>query len=265
MCLVMIPEFAAGQNVPEWLQRYRNPMDGSRNWFHHQVAQLPLAEGASHKYSENGKAKPLEGISLVTFIDPESELFQNLTLETQHLKEEYKKAGLADMFAFLPENTWHITVADIVTTQDSNLQKRLEEKVNSAFSTVQKEYLSSSQFHLRSDFVVSAGISVVCLAEPGNIQDLSTIHRIREEVVREVKPIGVPMQDPENFIGHVTIAYFTKPFGVEEYAGFKNIAQTGDVSRRLLGEMSIKQVELRHFLSMEDWGEKPLAILRLNI
>jgi hypothetical protein len=257
-------EFENTKDTSEWLKRYREPMDGSRWWFHHQISELPLAPGASQKYSETGEAKPIEGLSLITYIDHESELFQGLSREVQHLLTMYQDAGLEKYFAFLPEHTWHITIADITLTKDANLQHRLLEKVNASFSHAIQEQIPSAKMYFRSDVVVSAGISVVCLAEPGSEEDLKYVHTIRQLVTQELQPLGISMQDPQKFIVHMTVSYFVKKFDSESYSRFKNIMQESDAVTHSLGELSINQIELRRFTSMENWGDNPLSVLRLT-
>lgn len=58
-------------DVPEWLWRYRQPMDGSRRWFHGtECTELRLSTGVAEKYDSGGKVLPLPGFSVVTFFGP---------------------------------------------------------------------------------------------------------------------------------------------------------------------------------------------------
>jgi hypothetical protein len=261
---------------PEWLINYRCPMDGSRSYFHYRLHELPLSEAASIKYTENGVAKRLEGMSLVTFIHPESELFYYLSLKAKKLQETLSEAGLGDMFAFLPEDTWHITIEDLAITKDKELpeqlalenqlelEKQITHSINNVFTTLNKEKKLTSKFYVRDDFVVCAGTSIVALAEPLNEEDLKVIHNIRIVVNEEIKHLKLPYQDPFKFIGHITLAYFTKSLNTEQYDVFKKIMQKSDEEGHPLGQVSIDQIELRRFSSMEDWGEKSLSTFKLK-
>ncbi|MFH0749303.1 MAG: DUF1868 domain-containing protein [Candidatus Gottesmanbacteria bacterium] len=264
MFLYMTPEYDSRQFTPEWLQTYRNPMDGSRNWFHTQVTSLPLADGASQKYSEQGEVKPLEGLSLVTFLDPKSTLVQQLTLETQRLETAFINEGLEDSFVFLPKHTWHVTIADLAVSTDKQMQEAIIKKVHTSFLTLKDKLIQTPVYHFRSDFVVSAGISLVCLAEPNSEQDLQSIHEVRHRITEDLQPLGLPLQDPEKFIGHATIAYFKKSLDTEQYGKFKNCIKKTDVSGHTLGELQIDKIELRRFASMEDWGDKSVDTLTLG-
>ena len=71
------------------------------------------------------------------------------------------------------------------------------------------------------------------------------------------------LQHPEHFIGHVTGWYFCQTLDTQQYSRFKDIMQRHDLQREPLGEVRVKQIELRQFTSMEAWGNKPLAQLTL--
>lgn len=254
-----------GEDIPSWLQAYRYPLERSRAKFHYQVNALPLAEGAARKYGEEGKAKPFQGLSLVTFLDPHSDACQNLAAVMEQIRREYRDAEIEDAFAFLPSDTWHITIADLVVTDDRRIRNQVIEHIMQGFEKIQQEQLAAPHFYLWGDPVVSAGISVVLLAEPKNEQSLRAIQRIRRIIAGEFEPsyVSVTPQNADNFNGHVTGWYFCKALDTQQYSRFKEILQRSDLQREPLGEVFIKSIELRRFTSMEAWGKRPLAKLRL--
>ncbi len=251
------------RDIPEWLKAYRYPMEKSRAWFHHQVNELPLTEGAAWKYDAEGKAKPFQGLSLVTFLHPQSDVSQNLKAAMERIRQDYQDAEIDDSFAFLPPDTWHITIADLIITDDRHIQNHVVEHITQGFEKLQKEHLAAPQFYLRSDMVVSAGTSVVSLAEPKDEQSLRVIQRIRRMIAGEFEPpyISVTPHNADNFIGHVTGWYFRKALDTQRYSRFKEIMLRYDLDWESLGEVFIKRIELRRFTSMEAWGKRPLAEL----
>ncbi|MGZ6302415.1 MAG: DUF1868 domain-containing protein [Ktedonobacteraceae bacterium] len=258
-------ENESGQGIPEWLAAYRIPMDKSRAWFHYQVSELPLADGAASKFDAEGKAKAFPGLSLVTFLDPQSPAFQNLAALTEQIQREYQEAGIDDAFAFLPPSTWHITLADLVVTNDLSIQSQVKAGIEQGFEKLHKEPLAELQLYLRSDPVTSSGISVVTLAEPKREQDLREIQKIRGVIAEEFEPslVSDTLQHPDHFIGHVTGWYFCQALDTQKYSRFKEIMQRHDLQRRSLGEVKVKNIELRRFTSMEAWGNKSLTQLKL--
>lgn len=121
--------------------------------------------------------------------------------------------------------------------------------------------LPSPQFNLRSDVVVSAGVSLVALAEPKTKQDLDIVHRVRQVLGANLRNVGVEISPPETFIGHVSVAYFCGGMGPVEYSKYKDVARTHDIAPRLLGGVTMTYMELRRFEDMEKWGVAPLASL----
>ena len=253
------------RDISGWLNAYRYPMQRSRARFHYRVNELPLTEVAAQKYDEEGKAKPFQGLSLVTFLNPQSAVFQNLKAVTERLRRDYQDADIEDSFAFLPPDTWHITIADLVVTDDRRIQNHVVEQITQCFEKLQIEHLTAPQFYLRSDLVVSAGTSVVSLAEPKDEQSLIDIQRIRRMIAGEFEPsyVSVTPQNADNFIGHVTGWYFRKAFDTQRYSRFKEIMQWYDLHKESLGEVFVNSIELRRFTSMEAWGKRPLAELKL--
>ena len=258
-------EHESGQGFPEWLAAYRTPMEQSRARFHYQVSELPLADGAASKFDAEGKAKAFPGLSLVTFLDPQSTAYQNVAALTEHIQREYQEAGIDDAFAFLPPSTWHITLADLVVTKDLRIRRQVKAGIVRGFEKLHQEPLAELHLYLRSDPVTSSGISVVTLAEPKRERDLREIQRIRRAIAEEFEPslVSDTLQQPGTFIGHVTCWYVCQALDTQKYSRFKAIMQRHDLQREPLGEVRVKQIELRRFTSMEAWGKRPLAKLKL--
>jgi hypothetical protein len=259
------PEFSETQEMPAWLAEYQRPMTASRRWFHYEAADLPLASGAAQKYDAAGRAKAVPGLALVAFLDAASMAFHGLDAAAAELRREYLDEGIADAFAWLPPSTWHVTIADLVVSADQHVQRRTREGVLQALAILQRSQLHSPCFYLRRDPVVSAGISVVVLAEPKDEASLRTIHGIRCAVAEQFAPTALAVT-PENatqFIGHITIAYIVKALDAPQYGRFRQVMQRRDQEAGSLGDVRIDALELRQFSSMEDWGGVPLAELRL--
>ncbi len=249
-------------DVPEWLQHYRQPMDGSRQWFHGAgCTELLLSAGAAEKYDIDGKALPLPGFSVVTFIDPASEAYRNLAELSAEIQSAYKLKGVDDRFAFLPPNTYHITIADILVRPSDAQAQDIIEATNKSFEQLLNEMLPPPQFRLRSDVVVSAGVSVVALAEPITKEDLETVHHVRDVLRTNLRQVGIETNSPDAFIGHVSVAYFCRGMNQGEYAEFKVAARGYDTTRGLLGEVAVGAMELRKFEDMERWGMDPIMSL----
>lgn len=252
-------------DVPEWLQHYRQPMDGSRQWFHGaDCAALPLSAGAAEKYDTNGKVLPLPGFSIVTFLDPSSAAYHNLTELSAELRSAYKTKGINNTFAFLPPDTYHVTIADILVRPSDVQAQDIIEATNKSFEQLLNERLPPLEFRLRSDVVVSAGVSVVALAEPKTKQDLDIVHHARDVLGANLRVVGIEMNPADKFIGHVSVAYFCGGMNPADYSKFKEVARAYDTTRGLLGDVAVRSMELRNFEDMENWGMGPILSLVLG-
>jgi hypothetical protein len=258
-------EFEADKSIPSWIREYRTPMERSRSRYHYHLEHLALTEAALLKYTSGGEARAFHGLSLVYFLDASSEAFSFLKDLSQQVRRDFEQASIAHKFAFLPEDTFHITVADIITRHDLALEKKITEAIQKSFNGLRQDTLQPPHFFFRRDPVVSAGTSVVVLADPKDYQSLVAVQRIREAVYRDIQALGehISTQDPYQFIGHATITYIIQPLLEQTYATFKRVMQKYENTRLSSSDFAIDRIELRRFASMEDWGTAPLAELQL--
>ncbi len=102
---------------------------------HRGLRDLTVPTASREKFEPDGAAKPLFGFTLVQWIDPGTDLFARLldvrTDLAQSLgrpwvdAEGMSRDGIARRFAFLPPETYHLTIYDLVVEPDSATREAL--------------------------------------------------------------------------------------------------------------------------------------------
>ncbi len=153
-----------------------------------------------------------------------------------------------------------MTVADVVTWPNPDLAVKISTGVEKAFGEIERQSLAPADL-FTAGLAVSAGTSLVLRVHPRQARDLELIWQIRQELRRELHPLrqDVCVQEPEAFIGHITLAYIVRTISAADYSDCKEILHRYETDP--VGDFQLDRVELREFASMEQWSE-PLRTLR---
>ena len=243
-------------NDYDWLSAYQEPMQGSRKHFHYQLDELAtLPQKATIKYTENGKPKRLPGLSLVYWAYENSSIQKEMSCFISELQIELTNAGLENYFAFLPMNTCHMTIADIILYPYKIMERNVLEITQNSFKDRQGEALTVPTFYPEG-VGVCAGTSLVVWCTPQSQNDLEFILNIRRNL-SQLKHLGeeVLPGNMDRFIGHMSLAYIVRPILRDDYKKFKLVIH--QFENRRFSSFKVTNAELRKFNSMEDW-ENPV-------
>ncbi len=245
-----------------WRAEYERPMDESVRWFHYQLEELEVRSGTREKYDADGKVLDFPGLSVVHWLAPGSEHLKGVSEIRGRLQEDVVHAELESYFSFLPVNTFHMTVADVVIRPDPDLAGKISTRVESAFGKIERQSLAPADL-FTAGLAVSAGISLVLRVHPRHARDLETIWQIRQALRSELQSLrpDVCEQSPKAFIGHITLAYIVRTIPAADYSRCKEIPRRYETHP--VGDFRMDRVELREFANMEKWSE-PLCTLRFG-
>ena len=242
-----------------YFANYIEPMMGSRDHFHYNLEDLAvLPEGASMKYTLDGKVKPLRGLTVVQWVYEDVPLYNSLCRTASRLKQRLDEVGLSKHFAFLPPSTYHTTLADVVIEPPLSDYEPAKVMAQDIFSGIEDQKESEASFFVK-DIGVCAGTSVVVWCYPKSSTDLDIVRDIRNRLLplRSFGEKYLPC-DIDRFIGHITLMYIVSPLPRSEYTLFKQVMH--EFEKEELGELNISNPEFRKFNSMEEW-DTPLVTL----
>jgi hypothetical protein len=241
--------------VESWRGDYERPIVGSTEWFTRTCQSLSLSFDAKRKYTEDGIALPLPGYSVVNWLEKNSA--HAVEIVAGELKHEFTARNLSPFTAFLPPSTYHVTLYDLMLFPSEDTEKNIIFPVERAFThAAQMGPVAGGKL---SGISICAGTSIVVWVRFEKHECLETIVSLRHHLHRELVPlIGPVLAPPESFLGHVTLAYFTRDVGEIEYRNLNEILCRYSSSN--LGELRIGRAELRRFNTMDHWNEPLMAI-----
>ena len=238
--------------MSDLLEQYLRPIRDSNDWFFRRSKELPLATGAREKYEADGTAKGLPGFSFVYFLDQTSDVYRDLSSFHAHLKRCAEQRGIAGKLALLPPATFHLTLADGVVWPDEQAKLGIRGKTREVFAAIRTRGMQVA--HLKVAGVgISAGVSIVAWCVPRSEADLQRLH----DLLRELQTLNrwnnqVCRRDPEGFLGHITLAYFTDGLSTEDYSGLLDCLRPYE--QWTSGTLAVDRVELRYFRDIQQWS-----------
>lgn len=224
-------------------------------------AITPRELSRSHKkFNADGTVLPYYGLTIIAPVEANSSLYANLQRTHSNLRERFAIAGLGNKAAFLPPETFHMTVSGLEHQRGKDLS---ESRKNEIIESIQKVFaeISSSRMLLPLQFTIGGlalhGRTVlVARAYPASDQDFLGLQELRAPlrpaIGREAKP----------FTGHITFAYLVKTCSPEELDAMVSILEV--YADQVFGSLLINELELRHFSSMADYGRGPITSLSLG-
>jgi len=196
----------------------------------------------SSKFHPSGAAKPFYGLTVVAFIDRDSELYQKLCDYQNRIKTALKIAGLDSTFSFLDPISFHMALCDIVASP-------LPIPIPDAEGIIQTARKIFPQLGKNPDLsckLTNMGIdfSLMLLAQFDSairLNDCLTLEKCLKD--------GFDV-DERSFLGHVSLAYFVQPPG-SAIERIKNILHP--FSREALGTFPITKISLCFFRDMNSY------------
>lgn len=252
------------KHISDWLSDYRKRLDKRRDLFYQQRHMPKITVDASRKYDTNGRVKPYDGWSIVYFLDPKSHVYTSLERVTSQFHHSLEASGIVSKFAFLPANTFHVTLVGIATEQNEQVSREIVSRVSGCFYDFKKQNIAPPRVRVRGD-ISPDGSTIIAPIEPVDKESLDTMYYLRGEIRKKLHPlgIGVVRNTPMNFHGHISLAYIINSFTPEEYKKFTALFKTY-LHQQPIGELLIENISLHHFTSMIDWGN-PVDSLSFNI
>ncbi len=65
------------------------------------------------KFASSGEIKPYYGFTCIAWIDPETQLYENLWKAQKAIQAEFERAGIAHYFPIVDPASFHMTICDI--------------------------------------------------------------------------------------------------------------------------------------------------------
>ncbi|MBN1493427.1 MAG: DUF1868 domain-containing protein [Candidatus Omnitrophica bacterium] len=243
------------------LERYKRSSIGSTQYFTNVAQQLYIPQGARDKYASNGTVRDFPGYTIVNWFDTKAKYHSKLTIVARELEGHIKAKGLTDLFSFLPPETYHITLYDLVTWPNNDQINEIPKGVQEVYDEL-KDKLQQVEMEIKG-ISISAGSSIVAWCYPKDEEGLEVLYLLRERLREKLLPVigGNTLADAEALVGHVTLAYITNDIPVDKYAALKKILD--GYSEYFIADFTIGNADLRWFHNMEKWDD-PISTLTFN-
>ena len=195
------------------------------------------------------------------WVHPGSELYERLNDVGSDLARQLLRTP-RPAWSFLPPATFHATICDLVVRPDETTKAELPGLVTTqAFQALEADHLAAPRLEARGVRVMGGGTIAVML-HPADARGLEALWHIREALKTGLDSPSdhIPAIKPDDFFGHITLAYVVDDLSENEYGQVTDILEP--LHDEPLGELMVDRVELRAFESMVDWPS-PLATLAL--
>ena len=204
-----------------------------------------LVEGhadLSPKFHSSGVAKPFHGLTVVTFIDPESVLHHKLCDYQIRISTVLKQAGLESIFSFLDPRSFHMTLCDIVAGPDPIPNQQIDTIIQAARKCFPDLGKIPDLFCTLTGLGVDVSLlNMARFEEPAALQACLDIEYLLKA------GLGV---DERSFLGHVSLAYFVQAPG----SALEQIKLVLDPFKgATLGQFPITKIELCYFRDMNSY------------
>ena len=157
------------------------------------------------KFSRNGKIKPYYGLTCITWIDPQSELFANLYDVQRSIQEGFEQSGVSHFYSFLEPASFHMTICDITSRPDPPKT----EEANTIRAQVENAFSQGLSLDMVKTQVQGIGLqsTITALVRFRSETELQKV-LLLEKVIKEAVQVDV-----RKFAGHITLAYCVAPPG----------------------------------------------------
>ena len=241
-------------------RRYSQPSRESDRFFIHTSTKLFLSRETLEKYNNDGTARPFPGLTVINWVNEKTEAYRRLLTVAAAFKKDLEQAGLSDICSFMPPETFHVTLYDIVTRQAEWQNTAVAAAVSEVCEEL-RDQLSAVPMEIKG-IGISSGTSFVAWVYPKNAYDLETMYLLRERLREKLQPIvGDGLAAADKLIAHITLAYLTNNIPPERYEQLKNVLRRYEGIT--IADYMVEDAELRAFKNMEVWG-RPIQTLRFS-
>lgn len=257
-------------------------MDESYQDYINRVARLTLPATCSLQLETiqpspkfvDGKATCFPGYSIITPPGKEDLVNQNFYQQIAILQQQLTSSLEAKLFVPLPQDSFHLTVADLIwennylqaIAENPEFESQLRKQVALSFQQYQNSTSKmSSQWQLWGVAIRPRAI-MACLV-PKDRESYRQVVELRSSLYQNPGLIGLGIEQHYDLTAHITLGYFDKiPTNFNPSQLCIILAQIND--RLVETEPSIfdiERIELRKFDTMIDYyRESDWAVVNLN-
>lgn len=155
------------------------------------------------KFSPTGAIKPFYGMTCITWVDPQSKLFEILSTTQRNIQASFEQTEAAQYFCFLDPASFHMTICDIT----ANPTPTTEKDASNISSQVQDAFSQGFETGAISAQVRGVGFksTISALVRFEDVKELQKVFHL-EKVIKSATQV-----DRRDFAGHITLAYCVNP------------------------------------------------------
>ena len=155
------------------------------------------------KFASTGEIEPYYGFTCIAWVDPKTQLYENLYKAQNTIQAEFERASIAHYFPIVDPASFHMTICDI--SARSTPYTNQEAKVICS----QIPNLSPNDLKMKAISAKVRGIglktTISALVRFENETELQKVLRL-ERLIKQATQVNV-----RNFAGHITLAYCVNP------------------------------------------------------
>lgn len=212
------------------------------------------------KFNENKSYKFFPGNSIIKIISDEKLL--NLI---KKVKNEMESSNLFDKYIFLPEDSYHVTICDLLTYEDlktnlsyKNFGINKDEDINFIDKRIIEE-LSNINFNLKVRMRVKNIKPKRLSLEPKTIEDYNILNEFRKKVYSK---LNLVMNESYKF--HCSLSYQLQELSNEEELIINNFMQ--ELNDKYLNEFDDIEINVATLVAFNDMSEfRELSLGRKNL
>lgn len=151
------------------------------------------------KFASSGEIKPYYGFTCIAWIDPETQLHENLWKAQKAIQAEFERAGIAHYFPIVDPASFHMTICDISarSTPYTNQEAQV------ICSQIRDLSLDGLKVEVISAKVRGIGLksTISALVHFESELELQKVLHL-EHLIKQATQVNI-----RNFTGHITLAY----------------------------------------------------------
>jgi hypothetical protein len=155
------------------------------------------------KFASTGEIKPYYGFTCIAWIDPETQLYENLCKAQKAIQAEFERAGIAHYFPIVNSASLHMTICDI----SARSTPYTNQEAQAICSKIQDSFPGGLKLKAISAKVRGVGLksTISALVRFECESDLQKVLHL-ENLIKQAAQVDI-----RNFAGHITLAYCVAP------------------------------------------------------
>jgi hypothetical protein len=205
----------------------------------------------NQKFASNGEIKPYFGLTCITWINPETPLFQKLCEVQNSIRNDLKRLGVGHVFSFLEPSSFHLTICDITFGPSPCAETDAIwycNQIRGAFSIGQKTKSISAQ--TRGIGLISTLTALVRFKDEEELKKVLSLERQIKQAAKV---------DVRKFTGHISLAYYVYPAG-DQTKKIREVLQK--YHDQDFGKLTITEFDLTCFTDMNTFI--PLVTVKID-